>query len=107
MTLNTFLHSVAEAYLIRYNLQHKKNVFSRRAVTLFWVIGKFKMKAKMVRIRLANSKVKQFVHAWVRRWRAKRHAKMKSQLLAFMEERATVKAFLRSAQIIYCQVVRI
>ena len=60
-TLNAFLHAVAETYLNRYSLQHKKDAFSRRAMLLFWVIGKFKMKARNVRVRLADTKVKQVI----------------------------------------------
>ena len=97
-TLNAFLHSVAETYLTRFSLQHKKDAFSRKAVLLFWVIGKFKIKAKTVRIKLADTKVKLTIAKWVKRWRAKRHIKMKDQILNFMEERATkVPAFLHTA----------
>lgn len=97
-TLNAFLHSVAETYLNRFSLQHKKDAFSRKAVLLFWAIGKFKILAKTVRIKLADNKVKDVILKWVRRWRAKRHLKMKTALMGFLEERATkADAFMRTA----------
>ena len=97
-TLNAFLHQVAETYLMRFSLQHKKDAFSRRAVLLFWVIGKFKILAKKVRIKLADNKVKHVILKWVRRWRAKRHEKMKNEIISFMKERENkVNAFLRTA----------
>ena len=99
---------MAETYLTRYSLQHKKDAFSRRAVLLFWVIGKFKRLAQTVRHRLADGKVKHVILSWVRRWREKRLAKMKIKVMDFMEERSTkVSVVLRSAQKVYCHVVHI
>ena len=54
---------------------------------LFWAIGKFKMLAKTVKVKLADTKVKQVILQWVRNWRARRHEKMKHQVLAFIDER--------------------
>lgn len=107
--MNTFLHQVAEIYLNRYSLQHKKDSFSRRAALLFLAIGKFKRLAKNVRIKLASSKVKQIILQWVRKWRANRAQRMKEKILEIMEERSQFKvsALLRTAQNLYCHVVHI
>ena len=106
--LNTFLHSVAETYLTRFSFQHKKDGFSRRAAILFLVIGKFLRLAKSVKVKLADTKVKQYLLNWVRRWRAKRHEKMKKAIVEFMDERSVkVNAFMRTAQHIYSNVVHI
>ena len=65
---------------------------------LFWVIGKMKIKAKNVRVKLADSKVKAVILKWVKRWRAKRHTKMKEMILGFVDERSSqVGALLRTA----------
>ena len=55
--LNTFLHQVAQTYSVRFSLQRNKEGFTRRAVMLFWTIGKFKRLAKTVRVKLASNKV--------------------------------------------------
>ena len=57
-SLNTFLHYVAETYINRFSLQHKKDSFSRKAAVLFLCIGKFIRLAKNVRVKLADGKVK-------------------------------------------------
>ena len=67
--LNSFLHEIADKYTKRFMLKHKYDRFSRKMVCLIRMIGKFKLLAKNVKVRLASDKIKQFIIRWVKRWR--------------------------------------
>lgn len=99
---------MASAYRTKFNLANKNDKFNKRATVLFWVIGKFIRLAKNVRIKLSDKRVKLLIGRFVKRWRAARKKKMQIQLHAFLEERVMkTRAFLRTAQVVFCHVVLI
>jgi len=73
---------------LRYELQNKKDSFAKRATILFLVIGKLKIKAKNVRLKMCPDLLKNFIRRWIRRWRKRRTLRMRRQVLGLMAERS-------------------
>ena len=67
--LNSFLHDVAQKYLVRYSLKNKAESFQKKAVILIWCIGRLKIKAKEIRLKMAPKKLKDFIRQWIVNWR--------------------------------------
>ena len=106
--LNSFLHDVAQKYLVRYSLKNKAESFQKKAVILIWCIGRLKIKAKEIRLKMAPKKLKDFIRQWIVNWRLHRKERMQRQLLNFLIERKQkTSVLLRTAQKVYSYVVKI
>ena len=74
--LNSFLHDLAQKYIVRYSLKNKADSFQKKAVILIWCIGRLKIKAKEIRLKMAPQKLKDYIKNWIKRWRQKRKDRM-------------------------------
>ena len=72
------------------------------------MIGKLKIKAKNVRLKMCPEALKNFIRKWIRRWRESRTLKMRRQVLGLMAERSQKSTpLVKTAQQIYSYVVKI
>ena len=75
-------------------------------MAIFRAVGKFKLIAQKVKVKLASTKIKQLLVRWVRNWRKKRQEPMRQQFITMLREKSKkVSTALKIAQEVYRYVV--